>query len=176
MSSIGILCFLSNLSQIADILIHSIIVICPCRIYCNAAQVRTKCIKFDLCFRSSINFLDCLLISFNIFGSSCSSFTKRLNLLLQCIQSIINLRQYFYSLSCSSQQLSLICTGSSLIRIILRFSIILLFSKLAKFNLQRIQFITDISSLISILLIKLRCFRITNCIQDSTFSINQILS
>ena len=36
MSSIGILCFLSNLSQIADILSHSIIVICPCRIYSNA--------------------------------------------------------------------------------------------------------------------------------------------
>ena len=132
--------------------------------------------KFDLCFRSSINLLDCLLISFNIFGSSCSSFIKRLNLLLQCIQSIINLRQYFYSLSCSSQQLSLICTGSILIRIILRFSIFLLNSKLVKFNLQLSQFSTDIISLISVLISKLMCSRITNCIQDSTFSTNQILS
>ena len=176
MSSIGILCLLSNISQIVDILLHSIIVICPCRIYCNAAQARTKCIKFALCFRSSINLLDCCLISGNVISSSLSSVIKCCNLNLQVFQSVIGFSQYTNSRSCSIQQFSLICTSSLLSISVIRFCLCLSSFKLVKFILQLIQFCTDISSLISILLIKLRCFRNTNCIQDSTFSFNQILS
>ena len=175
MSSVSILCLLSNISQIVDILSHSIIVICPCRIYSNV-QTFTKCFKFDLCFRSSINLLDCLLISGNISSSCCSFVIKLLNITLQIIQSLIGFSQYTNSLSCSIQQLSLICTSSRLIRIVIRFCLCLSSLKLGKYTLVSSQISLDIISLISILRSKLRCSRITNCLQDFTFSINQILS
>ena len=162
MSSVSFLCLLSNISQIDDILSHSIIVICPCRIYCNAAQARTKCIKFDLCFRSSINFLDCCLISDNVISSSLSSVIKCCNLNLQVFQSVIGFSQYTNSLSCSIQQFSLICTSSRLSCSVIRFCLCLSSFKLSKLTLQFYQFSTDTSSLISILLSKLWCSRITD--------------